>query len=72
MNSTLPTLPPDENHNLALLGVYWIPFAVSAVLIFLRFYIRISTRQLGQDDWWMLVAWVSERRVSYRKIVGRH
>ena len=52
--------PPggDVDRGPIVYGLYWAFWAVSTVVLTLRFWARIRIRALGWDDWAMLAAWV--------------
>ncbi|PYH81628.1 hypothetical protein BO82DRAFT_402155 [Aspergillus uvarum CBS 121591] len=51
-------LPPDENRAVSLLLCFWIPFPFTVGLVVTRFYCRGMRKDLGYDDWTILVAWM--------------
>ena len=60
-SAMLPTpLPPDENRAHILLGVMITCLTLSVTFIALRIWVRLTmVKQLGLDDWFMIVALVS-------------
>ena len=61
--------PPggDVDRGPIVYGTYWAFFAISTVVLALRFWARLKIRALGWDDWAMAVAVVggpSLRRAS--------
>ncbi|RAH39937.1 uncharacterized protein BO95DRAFT_488807 [Aspergillus brunneoviolaceus CBS 621.78] len=51
-------LPPDENRAVSLLLCFWVPFPFTVGLVVTRFYCRGMRKDLGYDDWTILVAWM--------------
>lgn len=52
-------LPTTLWHNDMVVGVTWALTAICIILVALRFYVRVTIRQLSSDDWIMLLAVVS-------------
>ena len=59
---SLPPAPPggDRNRADALLTIFWVPFPIIVLMISLRFYIRISIKSVGLDDYLMLITGVGK------------
>ena len=62
-----PLGPPpaggDQDRGPGLIGMFWTECALAMIIVGLRFYARISIRNLGADDWMMLFTVVSSIRV---------
>ena len=54
-----PPVGGDQNRGGALIGMFWTECALAIAILGLRFYARISMRNLGADDWTMLFTVVS-------------
>ena len=51
-----PPAGGDVDRGPIVYGVYWAFFAISTVVLVLRFWARYQIRAVGADDWVMLVA----------------
>ncbi|KAE8381898.1 hypothetical protein BDV26DRAFT_289099 [Aspergillus bertholletiae] len=51
-------LPPDVDRAPNLLICFWVPFPFTVALVGTRFYCRGARKQLGYDDWTILLAWM--------------
>ena len=62
-----PLGPPpaggDRDRGPGLVALFWTECALAMIIVGLRFYARISIRNLGADDWMMLFTVVSRIRV---------
>ena len=54
-----PPLGGDRDRGPSLMGMLWTECVLALALVGLRFHVRISIRNLGADDWMMLVTVVS-------------
>ncbi|KAJ5916916.1 hypothetical protein N7504_000931 [Penicillium tannophilum] len=52
------SLPPDVDRSAALLSSFWIPFPFTFLFICTRLYSRVLRKDLGLDDFLIVVAWV--------------
>ncbi|PWY88383.1 hypothetical protein BO70DRAFT_350749 [Aspergillus heteromorphus CBS 117.55] len=51
-------IPPNVNRSPGLITSLWVPWPFATLLLIARFWSRIARRDLGLDDWFMLVCWV--------------
>ena len=52
--------PPDGDRNRAstLLAVFWAPYPIIFGLLGARFFVRLKIKNVGWDDYTMLLSWV--------------
>lgn len=59
-----PLGPPpaggDQDRGPRLIGMFWTECVLAMIILGLRFHARISMRNLGADDWMMLITVVSQ------------
>lgn len=61
-----PSPPPpggDQDRGPSLIGMFWTECALAMIIVGFRFYARISMRNLGADDWMMLLTVVCPFRL---------
>jgi len=67
--SLLPGVIIEDDHDRApqLLAAFWVPFPFLVALVAARMAVRYKMRNIGVDDWLMLVALVSiYRELGYQ------
>ena len=57
-NVAMP-LPPDDDRGPGLLGFVYVLFAFTSLVLSARVFVRVRLRNLGLDDYFMVLAWVS-------------
>ena len=53
------SLPPDDDRGPGLLGFVYVSFALASLVLGTRVFVRVRLRNLGPDDYLMVLAWVS-------------
>ena len=74
MAGDAPTPPPlgpapaggDVDRAGKLIAIYWAEMFFAILIVALRFYARGMNRNVGADDWMMLVTLVSQTQLSTR------
>lgn len=59
MDNPLKQLPPNLDRAPSLFAIFWAPFPFTVLLLGARFFVRLRLRNVGLDDYAMLLAWVS-------------
>ena len=54
-----PPVGCDQDRGPQLIGMFWTECVLAIIILGLRFYAKISMRNLGADDWMMLITVVS-------------
>jgi hypothetical protein len=55
----------DVDRGSRLYATFWTQVPIAFLFLTARFYVRISTKSVSWDDWWMLITWVKSFLVFF-------
>lgn len=67
LGNLLGGIQPDTSRGPELLGIAWTSTALAIVMVALRMYTRITHKNIGWDDYTILVALVWSREQAHRR-----